>query len=61
MFSNTLGYQWFNPFMEIFTGGLFYWMGASEGFVKIVNALVVLALEWYLCYWLYKRKIFIRI
>jgi predicted acyltransferase len=61
MFSNTVGMLWFNHYMEIFTGGLFYWLGASEGMVKIVNALVVLALEWYLCYWLYIRRIFIRI
>ena len=61
MFSNTVGMLWFNHYMEIFTGGLFYWLGASEGTVKIINALVVLALEWYMCYWLYRRKIFIRI
>jgi predicted acyltransferase len=61
MFSNTIGMLWFNHYMEIFTGGLFYWLGASEGTVKIINALVVLAIEWYMCYWLYRRKIFIRI
>ena len=61
MFSNTVGMLWFNHYMEIFTGGLFYWLGASEGTVKIMNALFVLAIEWYLCYWLYRRKIFIRI
>ncbi len=61
MFSNTVGYQWFNPFMEIFTGGLFNWLGASEGAVKIVNAMIVLGLEWSLCYWLFRKKIFIKI
>jgi hypothetical protein len=61
MFSNTLGSQWFNSFMEIFTGGLLYWLGASEGTVQISNAVIVFGMEWYLCYWLYRKRIFIKI
>jgi hypothetical protein len=37
------------------------WGGASAVAMEVVTAFVVLALEWYLCYWLYERKIFIRI
>ncbi|KPK86933.1 MAG: N-acetylglucosamine transporter [Bacteroides sp. SM23_62_1] len=61
MFSNTVGYQWFNHYMEIYSGGILGWFSAGEGTVQIVNALVVLALEWYLCWWFFKRKIFIKI
>jgi predicted acyltransferase len=61
MFSNTVGMLWFNSFMEIFTGGLLIWQGASEGTIKVANALIVLGFEWYLCYWLFRRKIFIKI
>jgi predicted acyltransferase len=61
MFANTLGSQWFNSFVEIFTGGFMSWLGAAEGSIRIVNALVVFGLEWYLCYWLYQRRIFIKI
>ncbi len=61
MFSQTVGYQWVNGFVEIFTEGFLSWVGVSEGTIHIINALVVLALEWYLCYWLYKRRIFIKI
>lgn len=29
--------------------------------VGVLGALTVLACEWYLCYWLFKRRIFIKI
>jgi predicted acyltransferase len=61
MFSETLGKQWFNGFVGIFTHGFMAWGGASAAAMEVVTAFVVLTLEWYLCYWLYRRKIFIRI
>jgi hypothetical protein len=61
MFANTVGSQWLNSFMEIFTGGFLGWLGANEGTIKIINALIVFSMEWYLCYWLYRKKIFIKI
>lgn len=41
------------------THSLLGWMG--EWPMETVTSLVVLAAMWYICYWLYKRKIFIRI
>jgi predicted acyltransferase len=61
MFSNTLGGQWFNGFVAIFTHGVLDWINASEFVMKLVTSLTVLYLEWLLCYYLYKRKIFFRI
>jgi predicted acyltransferase len=58
MFSNTVG-SWFNDFVGIFTGGILGWTGTE--LTAVVTAFVVLGLEWYLCYWLYKRRIFIKI
>ncbi|MCB0646383.1 MAG: DUF5009 domain-containing protein [Saprospiraceae bacterium] len=45
----------FTPFVGIFTYFMPEWLGG------ILTGLVVLAALWYLCYWLYKQKIFIRI
>jgi len=59
MYSNTIGPQWMNGFIEIFTGGFLFWMGLPT--VHLVTAIVSLAVHWYLCYWLYKRKILIKI
>ncbi len=42
-----------------FSNLLFGWTGKLGA--EIILSLVVLFMLWYLCYWLYKRKIFIRI
>ncbi len=43
------------PFTMVFSG----WMG--EGPAQILTSLAIWGILWCLCYWLYKRKIFIRI
>jgi predicted acyltransferase len=61
LFAQTVGGQWFNGFVAIFSGGLFMWLGMPEHIVAVLNALAVLAAEWYLCYWLYKKQIVFKI
>ena len=59
LFVNTAGNDWLNDFVKIFSLGILGWTGGVS--VEIINALLVLAIEWYLCYWLYRKKLFIRI
>ena len=61
MFSQTVGHQWVNETVAIFTDGVLNWLGVGEVLKAFVAALAILALEWYLCYWLYKRKVFIKV
>jgi predicted acyltransferase len=61
MFSQLPGSQWFNRFISIFTSGFLSWTGMAEGGIHAVTALVTLGLEWALCYWLYRHRLFIRI
>jgi predicted acyltransferase len=61
MFFNTVGEQWFNDFVSIFTGGVLSWFGASVFVTNLVTSLTILTLEWFLCYYLYKKRIFFRI
>lgn len=61
VFFQTIGGQWLNQFVAIFSKGLIQWAGASEFVLNLFTSLVILAAEWGLCYWLYKRKIFFRI
>lgn len=61
LFFNTVGSQWFNGFVAIFTNGVLNWFSASEFITGLMTSLTILALEWGLCYYLYKRKIFFRI
>ena len=59
LFTETGGGDWFYRIVKPFTMGLFGWAGELPA--KIVTGLFVWALLWSLCYWLYRRKIYIRI
>lgn len=61
MFSNTVGGQWFNGFVSIFTIDFLSWAGTPDFVIRIITSLTILTLEWYLCYYLYKKRIFFRI
>lgn len=61
VFFQTVGGQWLNDFIAIFSKGLLGWTGVSEFILNLFTCLVILATEWGLCYWLYRRKIFFRI
>jgi predicted acyltransferase len=53
LFFETVGKQWLNPTVGIFVGGIHL--------PEVCTALVAWFLEWYLCYWLYKRKVFFKL
>ena len=61
LFSQSLGGQWFNEFVNIFVFGFAQFLSVPIEFSNIINSLVVFSLELYLCYWLYRRKIFFKI
>jgi predicted acyltransferase len=59
LFSEAGGGDWLTHIVKPFTFGLFGWTG--EIYAPIITSLIVWGLMWYICYWLYKRKIFIKI
>jgi predicted acyltransferase len=59
LFMHTGGANWLHQIVMPFVNGVFSWMG--DPFTKIINALVVLMGMWYICYWLFQKKIFIKI
>lgn len=61
LFFETVGVQWVNPTTGIFVSGFAALAGISESIREILSAFVVLALEWGLCYWLFKKKIFFKL
>lgn len=61
IFIQTVGGQWLNDFTAIFSKGMLSWTGASGFVLNLFTSLAILAIEWGLCYWLYRRKIFFRI
>jgi len=59
LFTNTGGANWLRGIVKPFSVGFFGWTG--DWTAQVITSLVIWALLWSLCYWLYRRKIFIRI
>lgn len=59
LFSNLGGKQLLIRMAKPFTSRIFSWGG--EMTVQIITTLTVAAMVWYICYFLYKKNIFIRI
>ena len=61
LFFETVGVQWLNGAVAIFTNGFTGLFNTPEGIQAIFSDLITLFVEWYLCYWLYKRRIFLKL
>lgn len=59
LFANLGGSGFIEHMLHPFTGLFFGWTGNLSS--EILTSLTVLAVLWYMCYWLYRKKIFIRI
>ena len=59
LFTMTGGAWWFSRIAKPFTTGLFAWAGSINA--AIVTSLAVWGMLWLLCFWLYKRRIFVRL
>jgi predicted acyltransferase len=59
LFTETGGAEWFGKIARPFTMGLFAWGGQLTA--EIVTSLVVWGMLWYLCLWLYRNRIFVKI
>ncbi|MCB0283537.1 MAG: DUF5009 domain-containing protein [Calditrichaeota bacterium] len=59
LFAEVNGGEWLIHMVRPFSDGLFGWVGMA--YAHIIMSLVVWWMMWYICYWLYKHKIFIRI
>jgi predicted acyltransferase len=61
IFYGTVGHQWFNGVVALFVKGFTGMIGVPEKLQALLSAIVTLCAELYLCYWLFKRKIYIKI
>jgi len=59
LFAEANGGDWLYHIVKPFSMGFLEWIGHS--YAQIITSLIVWYLMWYICYWLYKRKIFIKI
>jgi len=61
LFGETIGHQWLVGFGRIFGNGILEPLGISTAFAHIVSAFITLGMMWYLCYFLYKKRIFFKV
>ncbi|MEP6595849.1 MAG: DUF5009 domain-containing protein [Ginsengibacter sp.] len=61
LFFETVGYHWLDGFIAIFLKGFTGLLGMPEKIQAVLSALVTLFAECYLCYWLFKKKIFFKL
>jgi predicted acyltransferase len=61
LFFETVGVQWFNGVVGVFVKGFVGFTGMGEKGLSVISAFVTLFLEWCLCFWLWKKKIFIKL
>ena len=59
LFTNTGGAEWLHRIAKPFTEGLFAWAGPFGA--EIATSLAVWGMLWSICFWLYRKRIFIRI
>jgi predicted acyltransferase len=61
LFFEIVGDRWFTGYITAITGGLMGFAHVPQTLSLIISSLCVLALEWSLCYFLYKKKIFFKL
>jgi len=61
LFFETLGYQWLNGVVAIFVRGFLGLASISPKITAVISAFTTLMVEWYICYWLSRNKIFIKL
>lgn len=61
LFFEIVGHRWFTEYINIIMFNATAWVTSSEFIQHIVAAATVFGLEWYLCYFLYKHKVFIKL
>jgi predicted acyltransferase len=61
LFIEIVGGRWFTGYISAISNGLQEFVHMPGALIMIITPLVVFALEWGLCWFLYKRNIFFRI
>lgn len=61
LFFETAGGGWLNPYVKKFAFGLLNSFTNSETFIALFGCALLFLIEWGLCYFLYKKKIFFKL
>lgn len=61
LFFEIVGARWFNGYVSAITNGLMNFTYIPVSVQHIISSLAIFALEWGICYFLYKKKIFFKL
>lgn len=61
LFFEIPGGRWFNGYVEAIVSGLLSIIHVPEFWIKFLGCLVIFGLQWGMCYFLYKKKMFFRV
>lgn len=61
VFFEIVVHRWLNEYISTIVNGLLSPAGLAQAAVNIIASLAIFALEWYLCFWLYRKKIFFKV
>jgi predicted acyltransferase len=61
LFFEIVAHRWFNGYVGAITDGLMGFAHIPTAVAAIITSLCIFGLEWGLCYFLYKKKIFFRL
>lgn len=61
LFFEIVVHRWLFDYSNTIVNGVISSTGLSDATIMIISALVLFMLQWYLCYWLYKKKIFFKV
>jgi len=61
LFFEIVVHRWLFDYSNTIINGVISPTGLSQTAIMIISALVLFMFQWYLCYWLYKKKIFFKV
>lgn len=61
LFIEIVASRWFTGYIGAISNGVLGWVNTPTDLMCVLTSLVIFGLEWGMCYWLYKKKIFFKI
>lgn len=61
IFFEIVVHRWLFGYSNTIVNGILSPTGLSHTLIMIISALTLFTFQWYLCYWLYKKKIFFKV
>jgi len=61
LFFEIVGHRWFNDYIGAISNGLMGMINVPQALMAIITSLVIFALEWSLCRFLYRKGIFFKV